>query len=1130
MKKVTLAALAMLGMAGLGLGVIPADAQAPAMMGGIVKDGKLVPDWQGIPVAKAIVTEPTISPDGKTIAFVYDGDIWSLPATGGTARRLTSTLGNDGSPIFSPDGKWLAFSSRKFGSTSVFVMPAEGGPSTRLTQSPSGEAPRCWLPDSSGIIFNSSRLDLATDLWVVRLDGGEPWPITANGHRESELFPDISPDGKLIAYVRRGGSRGHERRGYDGSNNSDLWICDFDGVLTSNHRPLTSTRAHESFPQFLDNQTILFTSFVGQGGSNRVARVDAISVNGAPSNVGAKYRVFDPNEMRISGGRMVAAAGAYGGWNITVTDLATGAISTPSIVINSDTRDADLIVSTLATTSDYAPSPDGKLVAFVAGEDVWVMGADETAVARQVTDTVCREKDVVFLGDNRRIVYSSSRSGQFQLYMYDLVARAERQLTSFPEGASRPHVLLGGRSLLYCWGERELRTLTVPSGMDGEVAHGTVAIKGEFLGADRSSGAMVSVSPDSKWIAFTNPNSLGDTQVFVGNLETGQTRQLSRHFQGAGDPVFGRCGKRIIYACFEGSDPSLHLVDLVPPKVTFDEDKLDDLLKAPSRVTKESGESKPAEPKGEEAKPEEAKPAEGEAEKPTPGRPAGAKPKGPPATEIQWEGIENRTRRITTSTGAETDPIGLDDGKTVIYSNGGNLFSITVELDKPIAAPKPLTTGTTRKSNPILSDDGKTLWYLDTGVVQKGKPAGGGASTHRFSVRQTRNKRDLKAEAFRECVWTMGRYFYDPSMHGVDWEAISKRYLEALDSTGTNEEWGDLMNQLLGELNSSHQGFTARDGRSDGFSESIATLGLVFDARELAAGRYKIVEALKRGPCDPERADVKVGEYLVGINGTMIGKGFTLNGALNGAAGKKTVLHLSPAVDSKAIREVPVKPMSSAIESGLWYDRWIDAQREMVNKLSNGRLGYVHIRSMDEASVEHFKHHLGNDLEGKEGAVIDVRFNGGGSTAVDLLEILIKREWLKRTRRSNDEPLSENVYRSVAWEKPACLLTNFASFSNAEIMSEGFQRLKIGQVVGTETGGGVIGTSSASLIDGSRIRMPMSGAYTVDMENLENKGRKPTIEVDNTPDILATGRDAQIETAVKVLLAEADERKAKAGK
>jgi tricorn protease len=228
---------------------------------------------------------------------------------------------------------------------------------------------------------------------------------------------------------------------------------------------------------------------------------------------------------------------------------------------------------------------------------------------------------------------------------------------------------------------------------------------------------------------------------------------------------------------------------------------------------------------------------------------------------------------------------------------------------------------------------------------------------------------------------------------------------------------------------------------------------------------------------------------------------------------------------------VAVKPVPALFESRWWYDRWIDAQRKMVHELSGGRLGYVHIQAMNEASVEHFKHHLGNDLEGKEGAVIDVRYNGGGSTAVDLLEILVKREWLKRTSRSSDEPLSENVYRSVAWEKPACLLTNYASFSNAEIMSEGFRKLGIGKVIGTETGGGVIGTSAASLIDGSRIRMPMSGAYTVDMENLENKGRKPHIEVDNTPDVLAAGKDVQTEMAVKVLLAECDERKkATAGK
>ncbi|MCA8938285.1 MAG: biopolymer transporter Tol, partial [Planctomycetes bacterium] len=234
--------------------------------------------------------------------------------------------------------------------------------------------------------------------------------------------------------------------------------------------------------------------------------------------------------------------------------------------------------------------------------------------------------------------------------------------------------------------------------------------------------------------------------------------------------------------------------------------------------------------------------------------------------------------------------------------------------------------------------------------------------------------------------------------------------------------------------------------------------------------------------------------------------------------GRKTVLHLATSPDSEEVTSVPVKPISDRQESGLFYDRWVNWQRDLVHQLSNGQLGYVHIARQDGASLAHFKHHLGNENVGRKGMVIDVRFNGAGSTAVHQLEILFKKQWLMRMPRGGDNPVSENIYRSTALEKPSCLLINGNSFSNAEILAEGFRHLKIGPIIGEDTGGGVIGTSSATLIDGSRMRLPLSGAWAMNGENLENNGRKPDFLVANHPADLDSGKDAQTAKAVEELL------------
>ncbi|MBK8206071.1 MAG: PD40 domain-containing protein [Planctomycetes bacterium] len=1046
-----------------------------------------------------ILRSPALSPDGKTLAFVYDGDIWTVASAGGTARRLTITAGNDGEPMFSPDGKWLAFRSERSGSDSIYLMPADGGEARRLTFGDAGDQPCCWLPNSSAVIFSSVRSEGARNLWAVRVQGGEPWPITSGGYGTHEYGASISPDGTKIAYVNRGGNPMY-RRGYEGSASSQIWLCDFDGTTTRNHRRATKNRSHNVAPVFNGNDQILYITYQASSlTSNRVGHVAAMAPSGKESDKWLTQHTKDPRDLTVGGGKFAYSSGSHNGWRLYVGDVTSNGparVVAPEIKLATDRRDAGVRVLTHTSAGEFAVSPDGKKIAFTAGGDVYVMPADEDGVPLRLTDTIYEEKSLAWAPDSTRLMYCTTLGGY--LMGVDVSNPAAGMLAHVPANtAHNSNITIDPYGRI--WGIQDESRLimlrndpawgaqTVPEGplhhFDGKF-HGWALGRGGF-----------EFSPDGRWILYTQPNALYNGGLVLAEVATGTVHPISFLFGSATSARFAADGKRVVFSNDQEDDYDIYVVDLEPKPPEFKEDKLDDLFKKKEpKVGPDGG--------GKEAKPE----------------------KKAPETKLVAEGLSDRVRRISSLNGNEFYPVALSDGKTYCFignvENQPNIWKLTLDPDKGPDL-KQLTQSRTPKTALTLSADEKTLWWLDSGKVTSMPVAGGKITTFGFSVQQRREVTALRSAAFDETEWVMGRYFYDRKFHGIDWYATTQRYRGALNSVSTGDEYGALMNELLGELNSSHQGFSGWDDRSDGVSETCGWLGVKFDPAQLALGRYRVIEVLKGGPLDLHEDGPKAPFWILGIHGKEFAEGATLGELLMDTIGKKTVLNVNDQQVFQGSRPLAVKPISRGAESQLWYQRWVEWQREYVNKLSDGKLGYVHIRAMDSRSLREFKHHLGNAMLGKEGVVIDVRFNGGGSTAVDILEILIKRPWLKRQYGDRDD-VSENVYRSIALEKPSILMINESSFSNAEIMAEGFRRLNIGKVVGVETAGGVIGTGSYSLIDGSRMRLPSTGAFTVEGENLENNGRKPDIAVENQPEELDKGIDRQTEAAVKALLQQID--------
>ncbi|CAG0931099.1 partial tricorn protease, partial [Planctomycetaceae bacterium] len=692
-------------------------------------------------VAPQVFRSPALSPDGKQLAFVYDGDIWSVASDGGVARRLTITVDNDGSPCFSPDGKLLAFRSRRYGSDDIFVMPAGGGEARRLTFSDGAEDPCCWLPDSSGVVFSASR-DLGRDLWVVRTDASEPWPISGGGFGESESNATISHDGKHIAYVRGGGDA-MRRRGYFGTASSDIWLCDFDGLTTKNHRALSAARSHEDWPCFADNNTVVFVNCAAsKSKSTRVGRLAAVSLDGADVKGWGGETELDARELSIGGGKLAFATGNYGGWRLHVGEFGKRPpvkLNTPEIRIDSDVRTAAVKSMRLTGASEFKVSPDGKKLAFVAGGDVFLLPTEEGGVPRQLTDTVEREKDVDWDSDSRTLCYSSRRGGAWRVYGVDAATGKEVFVRSQGVQVSRPQFLLGGKRLAYVLDESQIH-VELPDGK-------ALDLKGYFTGANMSGGDYFDVSPDGQWMLFEQPNEIYDDTLFVANLASGEIRALTRMFGGCNTASFTRDGKRVVFSCDQEGNNDIYVIDLVAQPVEFKEDKLDKLFKEPPK-TGAAPDEKKEEPKAEEPKPDDPKKEEPKKEEPT--KPAAKKP---PETKINFDGIERRTRRITSLEGEEFYPVCLDDGKTFYFlaavQGQSNLWKLTLDPDKGPDL-KQVTQSRTQKSRLKLSPDEKSLWFLDGGTITNFQLQSGKITAYAFSVEQRRDARELRAETLSE--------------------------------------------------------------------------------------------------------------------------------------------------------------------------------------------------------------------------------------------------------------------------------------------------------------------------------------------------------------------------------------------
>lgn len=1042
------------------------------------------------------------------IVFTYLGDIWAADENGQNVQRLTVNRARDVYGRFSPDGKWIAFSSDRNGNLDVFIIPATGGVAKQLTSHSADDTVLGWSADSRSVLFSSNRgEDFMPQLYLASVDGGMQWKAGT----DMGVQASYSPDGKRLAYNQK--SQVYWRKYYRGSFQSDIMIMD---VAAKKFTQVTDFEGLDSWPMWGNDG---FIYFVSDRDGNGLTNVYRVSDNGGRADRVTAFKSGDVRWPSMSAdGRVIMFEHDFGIWKLDVSSKKAAPVT-----LNIDAETGDNLSEMQSFSSqadDFDLAPSSRRIALSIHGEVFTVPVEEGDI-KQLTESAARDRSVSYSPDGKWLSYISDQSGREEIFVLAVDGSSPaQQLTDIDVLKQSYTWSPDSKVIAFVASDDKLRTLNV--------ATKQVAV----LDTSRYGGIGAPTwSPDSKWIAYSKPDISRTSDVFViaASGQEKEPHKVTFDSNSDANPRFGPDGKKLFFQRVEPSAGN------TPNSVQIYSVGLERLDRDP-----DDPEEREAEPNQATPQPEGA--AEGGARRPPQNRP-------PHETKMDWAGMKHRTRQITrmpfpiftyvvgpdtrTIIFVTTEPAGIAS-VPVIYSiqdDGRRLSRITSGLppseDGGGGGGGGFGGGITELS---LARDGRTLFFRERDAVYSvpvsgaaaptltaAAPARGGEAGRRrinFNVRVKIDRPAEWAEMFDDGWRTMKYRFYDPQMHGFDWDAARAKYRPLVDFVGDRQELLNLINEMIGELNASHTGAAPPPRGAGGGGVSTGHLGMEFES-DTTAGRYRVSHIYEDGPADKDWVRVKVGDYLLAINGKPVKAGDDYWQLLNNRLNRKVVVTFNNQPSAEGAWQTRIEAIPTNAYGQLRYERWVKARRQKVDELSGGRIGYLHIQAMNAPSLRKFEKEI-REFRNKEALVIDQRWNGGGNIEQELLAILVQRQyqiWQPRGTEATGRPFA-------GFFGPKVVLQNWRSASNAEMFPAGFRALGLGKVIGTPTMGAVIGTGSYSLIDGSTVRTPGVGVFLADAKrtNMENYGVQPDILVDNRPEDYLAGRDRQLEAAVDELL------------
>ena len=1054
-----------------------------------------------------------ISPDGTEIVFCYKGDIYKVSAKGGTATQLTTQESYESSPVWSPDGKQIAFASDRQGNFDVFVMPSDGGAAQRLTTNSAGEIPSAFTPDGKYILFSAAIQDPAGSALFPSPAMTELYKVPATGGRTEQVLGTpaealcFDKTGDMFFYQDQKGFEDQWRKHHTSSITRDIWMYD---CRTEKHTNLTRHAGEDRNPVLSpDGQTLYFLS-ERNGGSFNVYSLQPAH----PEAVKAvsSFKTHPVRFLSISGNGTLCYG--YDGEIYTQQDGAAPQ-KVQIEIIRDDRPDTARLTFTNGATSATV-SPDGKQVAFIARGEVFVTSADY-ATTKQITHTPAGESGLSFAPDNRTLAYASERNGNWQLYLAKIVpnfpnatiVEEEALLPSATVERAFPQFSPDGKELAFIEDRTRLMVVNLDTKKVRQITDGST-----WYSTD--GGFDYAWSPDGKWFTLEFIGNRHDPYSDIGLVSAqGNSPIINLTNSGymSGSPRFALDGNAILFKTERygmrahaswGSQDDAMLVFL-------NQDAYDKycLNKEDYELRKElEAEQKKAQSK-DTAKGKKGSKKDAGQEKAADDDKAQVKD-----ITVELKNMEDRMVRLTPNSSDMGSVIISKDGETLYYfaafEGGYDLWKMDLRKKDTRLLHK-MDAGWASME---MDKDGKNLFLLGGKTMQKMNMASDELKPVTYRAQA---KMDLAAEReymFNHVYKQQKKRFYNTDMHGVDWDAMSAAYRKFLPHIDNNYDFAELLSEWLGELNVSHTG-----GRyyASGQSEPTASLGLLFDWNYRDKG-MRIAEVIEKGPFDNASTKAKAGIIIEKIDGTEITPEMDYYTLLNDKAKKKTLVSLYNPQTKERWEEVVI-PISGSALNTLLYTRWVKQRAADVDRWSGGRLGYVHIESMGDDSFRSVYSDILGKYNNREGIVIDTRFNGGGRLHEDI-EILFSGQkyftQVVRGREACDMP-------SRRWNKPSIMVTCEANYSNAHGTPWVYRHRNIGKLVGMPVPGTMTSVSWERLQDPSLVfGIPVVGYRLPDGSYLENSQLEPDIKVANSPETIVKGEDTQLKVAVEELLKELD--------
>ncbi|EKU88469.1 S41 family peptidase [Bacteroides oleiciplenus] len=1033
-----------------------------------------------------------ISPDGTEIAFCYKGDIYKVPAKGGTATQLTTQDSYECTPIWSPDGKQIAFASDRNGNFDIFVMSANGGAAQRLTTHSTNELPSTFTPDGKYILFSASIQDPATsalfptasmtELYKVPIAGGRTLQVLGTP-AEAVCFDKSS---SRFLYQDRKGGENEWRKHHTSSITRDVWMCD---VKTGIHTNLTCHAGEDRNPVLApDGETVYFLSERDGGSFN----VYAFPLS-QPQSVKA-VTSFKTHPIRfLSMSNDGTLCYGYDGEIYTQQAGSTPRKISVKIIRDDQPQIVNLKYSDKATSATV--SSDGKQIAFIVRGEVFVTSADY-ATTKQITHTAARESNLSFSPDNRTLAYDSERNGNLQIYLAKItreedpnfpnatLIKEEPLLPSTTIERSHPQFSPDGKELAFIEERNRLMVFNLETKKLRRITDGSTWYS-------TGGGFDYAWSPDGKWFTLEFTGNKHDPYSDIGLVSAqgnSEIINLTNSGYNSGSPCFVLDGNAILFVTERyGMRAHASWGSLDDAMLVFlNQDAYDkfSLSKEDYELYKEANADRE---KTEEKDSNKVK-----------------------DIVVELKNIEDRIVRLTPNSSDMGSTVLSKDGKTLYYlastKGGRNLWKMDLRKQETKLLHK-IDAGSASME---MDKEGKALFILNGKNMQKMNLTSNELKPIKYLAQM---KLDLAAEReymFDHVYKQQQKRFYNTNMHGVNWDAMSAAYRKFLPHINNNYDFSEVLSEWLGELNVSHTG-----GRfyPDGQSEPTASMGLLFDWNYQDKGML-IAEVIEKGPFDKADTKVKAGTIIEKIDGTEITPETDYYTLLNDKAKKKTLVSLYDAKTKERWEEVVI-PIKDSELNQLLYERWVKQRAADVDKWSGGRLGYVHIKSMGDDSFRSIYSDILGKYNNREGIVIDTRFNGGGRLHEDI-EILFSGEkyftQVVRGRESCDMP-------SRRWNKPSIMLMCEANYSNAHGTPWVYSHQKLGKLVGMPVPGTMTSVSWERLQDPTLVfGIPVVGYRLPDGSYLENTQLEPDVKVANSPETIVKGEDAQLKAAVEELL------------